>query len=76
MSTSATPEGGTPPPEAFINSEVVMGRLGISRTKLWQLVKSEGLPAYKLGAKGDYRYLWSEIQAWLVQYKQNAPPAS
>lgn len=73
MSTGTNPDGGTPPPESFINSETVMGRLGISRTKLWQLVKNDGLPAYKLGMKGDYRYLWSEIQDWLAKYKQNPP---
>lgn len=64
-----------PPPPApassdLMKTEEVLGYLGISRTKLWQLVNKEGLPAFKIG--GDYRYRRSEIDAWIE--KQRVQP--
>lgn len=74
--TSGTPSdaGAGTPSEELMTSQEVMAYLHVSRTKLWQLVKSEGLPAYKLGLKGDYRYRRSEIDGWLLKQKLNAPP--
>lgn len=60
----------------LMKTEEVLGYLAISRTKLWQLVNKEGLPAFKIG--GDYRYRRSEIDAWIEKQrvqpgKQEAP---
>ena len=41
--------------------------LNLSRTKIWELVKHEQLPAFKIG--GDYRYRKSEVIAWLEKYR-------
>lgn len=57
-----------------MNSQEVMDFIGVSRTRLWQLVKNHGLPAYQFGAKGDYRYRRSEIEAWLKGFKVKQPP--
>lgn len=76
-------DSGTPPREDgaaapapvpgandLMKTEEVLGYLAISRTKLWQLVNKEGLPAFKIG--GDYRYRRSEIDAWIE--KQRVQP--
>lgn len=47
----------------LMTTREVMDYLQISRTKLWQLVKDEGLPAFKI--VGDFRYRKSEIDSWL-----------
>ena len=70
------PSGKTDSPDSIIPSEVmtsvqVMAYLRVSRTKLWKLVKDDGLPAFKLGDKGDYRYLKSEIDQWIRQQSIN-----
>ena len=43
--------------------------LNLSRTKIWELVQQEQLPAFKLG--GDYRYRRSEVVQWLERYRVN-----
>ena len=45
----------------------VMAFLNFSRTKIWELVQHEQLPAFKLG--GDYRYRRSEVIQWLERYR-------
>ncbi|MFP6602924.1 MAG: helix-turn-helix domain-containing protein [Pirellulaceae bacterium] len=45
----------------------VMAFLNFSRTKVWELVQHEQLPAFKLG--GDYRYRRSEVIQWLERYR-------
>jgi len=45
----------------------LMEFLGLSRTKIWELTKQEGLPASKVG--GDYRYVRSEVLAWLEKFR-------
>jgi excisionase family DNA binding protein len=45
----------------------VMAFLNFSRTKVWELVQHEQLPAFKLG--GDYRYRRSELIQWLERYR-------
>jgi excisionase family DNA binding protein len=47
----------------LMTTQEVMDYLKVSRTKLWQLVKEEGLPAFKI--IGDFRYRRSEVDAWL-----------
>jgi len=58
--------------EPLMKAPELMNYLRISRTKLWQLVKEGGLPAYRIG--GDFRYRKSEIDAWLEA--QRHEPAS
>jgi excisionase family DNA binding protein len=41
--------------------------LSLSRTKIWELTKKEGLPGTKVG--GDYRYVRSEVLAWLEKFR-------
>jgi excisionase family DNA binding protein len=47
----------------------LMAFLNFSRTKIWELVQHEQLPAFKLG--GDYRYRRSEVIQWLERYRVN-----
>ena len=47
----------------------VMALLKLSRTRIWQLVNEDNLPAYKLG--GSYRFWRSEVIAWLEQFRVN-----
>ena len=46
-----------------------MAHLGVPRTKLWQMVNNDGLPAFQMG--GDYRYRKSEIDAWIERFRVN-----
>ena len=50
----------------FMTTQELMKFLGLSRTKIWSLINSEGLPAFKVG--GDYRYRMSEIVQWMENY--------
>ena len=45
----------------------LMEFLSLSRTKIWELVNKEQLPAFKIG--GDYRYRRSEVIEWLERYR-------
>lgn len=47
--------------------------LGVSRTTLWKLRKTENLPYTKIGR--EYRYFRSEIMEWLKEsrLKQTQP---
>ena len=58
---------GSPSEERLVSTRELMDFLQLSRTKIWELVKHEGLPAFKIG--GDYRYLRSEVLAWLEKYR-------
>ena len=40
--------------DRYMTTQELMKFLGLSRTKIWSLINSEGLPAFKLG--GDYRF--------------------
>ena len=45
----------------------LMEFLSLSRTKIWELVNKEQLPAFKIG--GDYRYRQTEVIVWLERYR-------
>ena len=47
----------------------LMQFLNISRTRAWEMVQKEALPAFKLG--GDYRYRKGEVLQWLEQFRVN-----
>jgi excisionase family DNA binding protein len=51
--------------EKMVSSTEIMDVLGCNRTTLWRWVKFEGLPAYQMGRKGDFRFRPSEVAAWL-----------
>ena len=53
--------------DELMTTRELMEFLSLSRTKIWDLVKNEGLPAFKIG--GDYRYRRSEILAWMEKYR-------
>lgn len=53
--------------EQLLNTRELMEFLNLSRTKVWELVTKEGLPAFKIG--GDYRYRRGEVLAWLERYR-------
>ena len=55
------------PDERLLNTRELMEFMNLSRSKVWDLVNNHGLPAYRVG--GDYRYLRSEVLAWLQQYR-------
>lgn len=59
--------------EELLTTREVMAFLNLSRTRIWELVKREQLPAFKVG--GDYRYRRSEIDAWLERFRVNEAPA-
>lgn len=60
----AVPPPSTPPQASdLLTTRELMDYLKVSRTKVWQLVTKQGLPAFKLG--GDYRYRRSEVDAWM-----------
>ncbi len=56
-----------PADDYFMTTQELMKFLGLSRTKIWSLINSEGLPAFKVG--GDYRYRMSEIVQWMENYR-------
>ena len=55
--------------DELMTTRDVMAFLNFSRTKIWELVQNEQLPAFKLG--GDYRYRRSEVLQWLERYRVN-----
>jgi len=55
--------------DELMTTRDVMAFLNFSRTKIWELVQHEQLPAFKLG--GDYRYRRSEVIQWLERYRVN-----
>ncbi len=54
----------------------VLELLQIGRTKLWELVRSGGLPAYRIGEgrNGALRFRRSEVLAWLDGNRVGAVP--
>lgn len=66
--TQAPPAGD----EELLTTRELMAFLNLSRTRIWELVKREQLPAFKVG--GDYRYRRSEIDAWLERFRVNDAP--
>ena len=60
------------PDEELMTTRDLMAFLNLSRTKIWEYVQYEGLPAFKLG--GDYRYRKSEVVAWLENYRVKSDP--
>ena len=60
---------GVPPgnDEQLLTTRELMEFLNLSRTKIWELVTKQGLPAFKIG--GDYRYRRGEVLAWLEKYR-------
>lgn len=64
--------GAPPVPEPswtdeMLTTKELMGFLNLSRTKIWELVTKEGLPAFKIG--GDYRYRRTEVLQWMEKYR-------
>ena len=53
--------------EELMTTRELMDFLSLSRTKIWELVHHEGLPAFKIG--GDYRYRRSEVLRWLERFR-------
>ncbi len=64
------PSPAAAPDERLLNTRELMEFMNLSRTKVWDLVNNHGLPAFRVG--GDYRYLRSEVLAWLQQYRVKA----
>ena len=60
--------------EELLTTRELMAFLNLSRTRIWELVKREQLPAFKVG--GDYRYRRSEVDAWLERFRVNDVPRS
>ena len=53
--------------DELMTTRQLMEFLGLSRTKIWELVNKEQLPAFKIG--GDYRYRRSEVIVWLEKFR-------
>ncbi len=65
--SGAARPAGAPVDESLMTTRELMEFLNLSRTKVWELVTRQGLPAFKIG--GDYRYRRSEVLAWLEKYR-------
>jgi excisionase family DNA binding protein len=53
--------------DELMTTRQLMEFLSLSRTKIWELVNKEQLPAFKIG--GDYRYRQTEVLAWLERFR-------
>jgi excisionase family DNA binding protein len=53
--------------DELMTTRQLMEFLSLSRTKIWELVNKEQLPAFKIG--GDYRYRRTEVIVWLEKYR-------
>ena len=53
-----------------MTTKELMAFLNLSRTKIWELVTKQDLPAFKIG--GDYRYRRSEVLVWMEKYRSDA----
>lgn len=64
---------GTINNKEILTEQELQELLGVSRTTLWKLRKSENLPYTKIGR--EYRYFRSEIMEWLKEsrFKQTQP---
>jgi excisionase family DNA binding protein len=58
------------PPEV-LTTEQVAKRLGLHPKTVARLVRTEGLPAHRLGGegRGEYRFKASEVDAWFEARK-------
>jgi excisionase family DNA binding protein len=65
--TSPAPLAAEADDSVVMTTRELMEFLSLSRTKIWELTKKEGLPATKVG--GDYRYVRSEVLAWLEKFR-------
>jgi excisionase family DNA binding protein len=57
---------------ALLTAEQMMGRLGVSRTSLWSLMRKNGLPYIKLGSgrRASLRFSAESVDRWLKQNEQ------
>ena len=53
--------------DELMTTRQLMEFLSLSRTKIWELVNKEQLPAFKIG--GDYRYRRTAVIEWLEKYR-------
>ncbi len=55
--------------DEILTSREAQALLKIGRTKLWELTKSNVIPAYRIGVgkRAQLRYKRSELLAWLEQ---------
>jgi len=53
--------------DELLTTRELMSFLNLSRTKIWEYVQREELPAFKIG--GDYRYRRSEVLEWLERFR-------
>lgn len=60
--------------DELMTTRELMEFLSLSRTKVWELVNKEQLPAFKIG--GDYRYRRSEVLGWLEKFRVKRGGAS
>ena len=63
------PTKSAPPDDTLMTTSELMAFLNLSRTKIWTLIRNDGLPAFKFG--GDYRFRKSEILKWMERYRTN-----
>lgn len=52
------------PPDRFLTTQEIAGRLGIHVKTVQRYVRLAGLPACRLPG-GDLRFAWSEVSDWL-----------
>lgn len=63
----ASPADADTGDNVVMTTRELMEFLSLSRTKIWELTKKEGLPATKVG--GDYKYVRSEVLDWLEKFR-------
>jgi len=67
--TDSSPSNRRQGTEEILTSREAQDLLKIGRTKLWELTRTNLIPAYRLGSgkKSGLRYKRSELLAWLDQ---------
>jgi predicted DNA-binding transcriptional regulator AlpA len=66
------------PEHEFLTTAQVLGLLQIGRTKLWELVRDEAFPAYRIGegSNAPLRYRRIDVVGWLESRRVGAPQQS
>jgi predicted DNA-binding transcriptional regulator AlpA len=77
LGVGLTPPTPTPQPmlgggDRYLTMEDVRARMGLSRSHLYQLARTGGLPVRPLGRRRGYRVLLSDLLAWEQDRPKNA----
>ena len=71
---ASPPSGTRATPASLLNARQVMELLGCSRTALWMLMRTQGLPYIKLGKgrRAALRFSSDSVSRWLASREQQS----